>query len=306
MLHDILVIVLVIVPAWRKSEVDFCRAGDRGVVSGRPVDTVPRLTADDGPLTAGGVASCRLLRGGPKCRRLSIAAIARFFIQDLLAMLRWFYVFAHLLVEAGAARRDARIRFLKAQVEILRRKLGGNRVIPSPEDRARLLAIGQELNHNVADVIGIVTPQTYCRWVEELRTGRKPKRVGRPKRPGRRDPARRRAAPSMHAGGLTRPTIPTSGVVPTNAARRLALRSCGKKLCAGGLPSQSTPDPLGPPSQLTLSPAAQTGSDGIFGVHRLPEALQSHQSAQFGSAGLFRPLKHRWRAAKSTRSTSPS
>ena len=71
-------------------------------------------------------------------------------------MLRWFYVVAHLLVEAGAARRDARIRFLKAQVEILRRKLGGNRVIPSPDDRARLLAIGQELDYNVADVIGIV------------------------------------------------------------------------------------------------------------------------------------------------------
>jgi hypothetical protein len=48
-------------------------------------------------------------------------------------MLCWFYVALHLLVEAGAARRDARIRFLKAQVEILRRKLGGNRVIPSPK-----------------------------------------------------------------------------------------------------------------------------------------------------------------------------
>jgi putative transposase len=96
-------------------------------------------------------------------------------------MLRWFYVALHLLVEAGAARRDARIRFLKAQVEILRRKLGGNRVIPSPDDRARLLAIGQEFDHNVADVIGIVTPRTYCRWVTELREGRKPKRVGRPK-----------------------------------------------------------------------------------------------------------------------------
>jgi hypothetical protein len=42
-------------------------------------------------------------------------------------MLRWSYVLAHLLIEAGAARRDVRIRFLKAQVEILRRKLGGNR-----------------------------------------------------------------------------------------------------------------------------------------------------------------------------------
>ena len=96
-------------------------------------------------------------------------------------MLRWFYVLAHLLIEAGAARRDARIRFLKAQVEILRRKLGGNRVIPNRDDRARLLAIGQELDHNVADVIGMVTPQTYCQWVEEPREGR---------RPARRRPAR--------------------------------------------------------------------------------------------------------------------
>ena len=93
-------------------------------------------------------------------------------------MLRWFYDAWYLLAEAGTAGRDARIRFLKAQVEILRRKLDGNRVIPSPDDRARLLAIGQELDHDVADVIGIVTPQTYCRWVTELREGRKPKRVG--------------------------------------------------------------------------------------------------------------------------------
>jgi len=96
-------------------------------------------------------------------------------------MLRWLHVALSLLAEAGAARRDARVRFLMAQVEILRRKLGGNRVIPSPDDRARLLAIGQELDHNVVGVIGIVTPRTYCRWVTELREGRRPKRVGRPK-----------------------------------------------------------------------------------------------------------------------------
>ena len=96
-------------------------------------------------------------------------------------MLHWLYVAVHLLVEAFAARRDARIRFLKTEVEILRRKLGGNRVISSPEDRARLLAIGKELNHDVADIIGIVTPKTYSRWVTEMRKGRRPKRVGRPK-----------------------------------------------------------------------------------------------------------------------------
>jgi putative transposase len=96
-------------------------------------------------------------------------------------MFRWFYILPHLLTEANAAHRDARIRFLKAEVEILRRKLGGNRVIPSPDDRARLLALGAELNHNVGDLIGIVTPQTYSRWVIEQREGRSPRRVGRPR-----------------------------------------------------------------------------------------------------------------------------
>lgn len=96
-------------------------------------------------------------------------------------MIRWLYILPHLLLEANAARRDAHVRFLKAEVEILRRKLGGNRVIPSPDDRARLLALGAELNHDVASVIGIVTPQTYSRWVLEQQEGRKPGRVGRPK-----------------------------------------------------------------------------------------------------------------------------
>jgi hypothetical protein len=57
-------------------------------------------------------------------------------------MFRWLYALPHLLAEGGAARRDARIRFLKPQIDILGRKLGGNRVIPSPDGRATLLAIG--------------------------------------------------------------------------------------------------------------------------------------------------------------------
>jgi hypothetical protein len=59
-------------------------------------------------------------------------------------MFRWLYGLLHLLHEAASVRRDVRIRFLKAQVEILRRKIGGNRVIPSSDDRLRLLAIGSQ------------------------------------------------------------------------------------------------------------------------------------------------------------------
>jgi hypothetical protein len=65
-------------------------------------------------------------------------------VRDSEAMIRWLTVALHLLAEAGAARRDAGIRFPKTQVDILRRKLGGNRVIPSPHDRAQLLATGRQ------------------------------------------------------------------------------------------------------------------------------------------------------------------
>jgi hypothetical protein len=70
---------------------------------------------------------------------------------------QWLYLVICLRADALAARRDARGRFLMAKVEILRRKLGGNRAIPTPADRLRLLAIGCQLNHNVGDVLGNVT-----------------------------------------------------------------------------------------------------------------------------------------------------
>jgi putative transposase len=59
--------------------------------------------------------------------------------------------------------------------------LGGNRVIPTPDDRLRLLALGAELDHNVSSLIGIVTPRAYARWVVEQREGRKAGHVGRPR-----------------------------------------------------------------------------------------------------------------------------
>ena len=96
-------------------------------------------------------------------------------------MLYWLHTALLLLFEGCAARRDARVRFLMAQIEILRRKHAGNRVVPSHDERARLLAIGRELSHDITGIIGIVTPRTYFRWVRQSRQGRSPKPVGRPK-----------------------------------------------------------------------------------------------------------------------------
>lgn len=47
-------------------------------------------------------------------------------------MFRWLYILPYLIHKAVAARRDARIRFLNAQVAILRRKLGGIALFRAP------------------------------------------------------------------------------------------------------------------------------------------------------------------------------
>ncbi|MFH1419922.1 MAG: hypothetical protein ABII12_16740 [Planctomycetota bacterium] len=96
-------------------------------------------------------------------------------------MTRLFCVLLHLLREGFQARRQAQIRFLQAQVAMLRRKLDRNRVILSPADRAHLLRIGGELGHDVKDILEIVTHQTYRRWIREQQRGRETRCVGRPR-----------------------------------------------------------------------------------------------------------------------------
>jgi len=85
-----------------------------------------------------------------------------------------------LLRERWSARRDAQIRFLKLQLEMVQSRLPGNRVIPDPVERKRLMKIGAEMGHAVKDTSGIVSIKTYRRWLHEERGGRRPGKVGRP------------------------------------------------------------------------------------------------------------------------------
>ena len=98
-------------------------------------------------------------------------------------MKRWLHVFLILLFEALSARRDAQVRFLKLQVQILKRKLPGNRVIIDPADRNRLLQVGQELEHHVQDTLELVSFKTYQTWLRDQKAGKTPKKVGRPRTP---------------------------------------------------------------------------------------------------------------------------
>lgn len=89
-------------------------------------------------------------------------------------------------MEWVSCRRDAQLRFLREENWILRSRLNQERLILSPEERSRLLAIGAELKHQVRGLITVVQVRTYQRWVIELQTGRRVGRVGRPRTIGPR------------------------------------------------------------------------------------------------------------------------
>lgn len=68
----------------------------------------------------------------------------------------WWVALIVLLRERWSGRRDVHIRFLKCQIEILRSRLPGNRVVPTPAERNRLLRLGAELGHAVEHALAIV------------------------------------------------------------------------------------------------------------------------------------------------------
>jgi putative transposase len=94
---------------------------------------------------------------------------------------KWLTAFVILLQEAWSTRRDAHIRFLKLQVEMLQSRLPGNRVILDPVERQRLMKIGAEVQHRVEDTLEIVSVKTYRRWQREEAGGKEPGKVGRPR-----------------------------------------------------------------------------------------------------------------------------
>jgi hypothetical protein len=93
---------------------------------------------------------------------------------------KWLLAFLVMLQQVWSTRRDAHIRFLKLQVEILQSRLPGNRVILDPVERHRLMKVGAEVKHAVEHTLAIVSIKTYRRWQREEAGGKEPGRVGRP------------------------------------------------------------------------------------------------------------------------------
>jgi hypothetical protein len=88
-----------------------------------------------------------------------------------------------LMVLARATDRElARmVDYLKAENEILRARLP-KRIVTTPAERARLVKVGKPLGTAIKELITIVTPRTFARW---LAAEKPKKRPANPRKPGR-------------------------------------------------------------------------------------------------------------------------
>ena len=88
-----------------------------------------------------------------------------------------------LLFVFTAATDDQRVQQLQYSLienQILRAKLP-QRITVTPQERRRLLRFGKPLGAAIRQLITIVSPQTFLRWVRQEKTVSKPARIGRPR-----------------------------------------------------------------------------------------------------------------------------
>jgi putative transposase len=74
------------------------------------------------------------------------------------------------------------IEYLKADNRILRSKLL-KRINVTPAERAKLVKLGVRLGSAIKELICIVHPRTFARWLSEGKTKAKRRKPGRPRKP---------------------------------------------------------------------------------------------------------------------------
>ena len=92
----------------------------------------------------------------------------------------FFHSFFQLLATASDKVLARYLQYLKSENQTLRAKLP-KRLTITPEERRRLVKFGKPLGPAIKELISIVSPRTFARWVSgETRTNRT--RQGQPKR----------------------------------------------------------------------------------------------------------------------------
>ncbi len=80
-------------------------------------------------------------------------------------MVRYFHPLMFVLAKSTNDEFQRQVEFLKAENELLRRRVPRQRIFLTPHERARLLKLGKELGPGIRRVITIVDYSTFRRWV---------------------------------------------------------------------------------------------------------------------------------------------
>src|SRR5262245_25457144 len=105
-----------------------------------------------------------------------------------------------LLVLARASDRELarQVEYLKIENEILRRKLP-RKIAVTPRERQRLLRFGKKLGSAINQLVSIVCPRTFARWLKADKT---------PSKRTRRKPGRPRLTASCASSSSAWPATP--------------------------------------------------------------------------------------------------
>ena len=94
-------------------------------------------------------------------------------------MNKLFFPLFTLFAELLKPKYDASLALLRFQNQMLRDRIDASRIVPTLEERAELLRLGELCNHDIDDLLTVVVPETYKTWVRKVNGGATFKRSGR-------------------------------------------------------------------------------------------------------------------------------
>jgi putative transposase len=96
-------------------------------------------------------------------------------------MIRLFQPLLFFLARCTENELRRQIELLKAENEMLRKRVPKKRIFLSRKERDRLIELGKGIGPGVRHLITIVHARTFQRWISERESGKQSKKIGRPK-----------------------------------------------------------------------------------------------------------------------------